>query len=589
MPLAGTDRATPSRWKAALFFLKAWVFRTRRGAAETMKAMGGEVRRLEIARERGTACLGESRAALYTTESPAEFALEAGKVQNLRIAAARLDGLAIPRGITFSFWKQIGRPLRRRGFVNGRELREGCIIPSVGGGLCQLSNALYDAALNAGCEIIERHGHSMRTPGSMAAVGRDATVFWNYVDLRFRAPVDCVLEARLTSGELIVRLCAAAAAGAIAPRAPATPEAAIELDAEAAVESCETCGMTECFRHPVRARGARDGCVTAWLVDAWWPELDEYMLRHRAAGDWLLLPIDSSRHGLGRYHWDTKGWACMRQAPWETLRRSWRSRRLASEGAERQRALLRFDRELAARYMRALPPEALHLVVSQTLLPHLWKAGALGGRTFDVLMTRLPVAALEAALDRAAARLPQCPTLADFRSPAGLAEDEAAALAEARQWITPHGAIAALAGDRAVKLPWKIPARTEAASPGGTDALFAASTLGRKGAYETAAAARALGVRVQLGGSVFEPAECWRGVRTLPASQGWAGVGVAVLPAWVEHQPRMLLKALAAGLPVIATEACGLAGLEGVITTPEGDAEALAAALSKTLSIAQPA
>src|SRR5580700_7131352 len=124
MPLAGTDRATPSRWKAALFFLKAWVFRTRRGAAETMKAMGGEVRRLEVARERGAACLGESRAALYTTESPAEFALEAGKVQNLRIAAARLDGLAIPRGITFSFWKQIGRPLRSRGFVNGRELRE---------------------------------------------------------------------------------------------------------------------------------------------------------------------------------------------------------------------------------------------------------------------------------------------------------------------------------------------------------------------------------------------------------------------------------------------------------------------------------
>ena len=93
----------------------------------------------------------------------------------------------VPAGETFSFWKQVGRATRRRGFVAGRELREGCLVANIGGGLCQLSNALYEAALAAGFEIVERHAHSRRVPGSRAALQRDATVFWNYVDLRFRA------------------------------------------------------------------------------------------------------------------------------------------------------------------------------------------------------------------------------------------------------------------------------------------------------------------------------------------------------------------------------------------------------------------
>ena len=65
----------------------------------------------------------------------------------------------------------------------GRELREGCIIPVVGGGLCQFECALTYAALSAGFEIIERHAHTQVIPLTRE-VARDATVFWNYVDLR---------------------------------------------------------------------------------------------------------------------------------------------------------------------------------------------------------------------------------------------------------------------------------------------------------------------------------------------------------------------------------------------------------------------
>ena len=97
--------------------------------------------------------------------------LLAGKVHNLRLAVKKLDGLEISGGEVFSFWKNVGQASRLKGFVVGRELREGCIIPNVGGGLCQISNALYDAALKANFEIVERHAHSQIVEGSLAERG----------------------------------------------------------------------------------------------------------------------------------------------------------------------------------------------------------------------------------------------------------------------------------------------------------------------------------------------------------------------------------------------------------------------------------
>ncbi|HVR67716.1 MAG TPA: glycosyltransferase, partial [Verrucomicrobiae bacterium] len=50
---------------------------------------------------------------------------------------------------------------------------------------------------------------------------------------------------------------------------------------------------------------------------------------------------------------------------------------------------------------------------------------------------------------------------------------------------------------------------------------------------------------------------------------------LVVLPAWIEDQPRRLLRAIAAGIPVIASDACGLEGVAGVTTVPVGDVLAL--------------
>jgi vancomycin resistance protein VanW len=185
---------------------------------------------------------GEARSPLRPRpeEGPADRALTAGKIHNLRLAAALIDGVEVPGGALFSLWTHLGPATRRRGFALGRELREGCMVPTIGGGLCQLSNALYAAALDAGFEIIERHAHSRIVPGSEAEAGRDATIFWNYVDLRFRSPHLFRIEVALTDDALVVRLLGTAA-----------NVVSIEgkVDGLATASECTQCGVTDCRRH----------------------------------------------------------------------------------------------------------------------------------------------------------------------------------------------------------------------------------------------------------------------------------------------------------------------------------------------------
>jgi hypothetical protein len=487
----------------------------------------------------------------------------------LRRAARKLNGLIIPAGQVFSFWKNVGRATRARGFVAGRELREGCVIPNIGGGLCQLSNALYDVALRANCEIVERHAHTQRLPGSATLPGRDATVFWNYVDLRFRPLFDCQLQVSLSRSELVVRL---VSLNAKVPELSVVPPIASGETRPEVAETCETCGVVKCFRNSAAASLPRRG-VTAWLLDKWEPEFDEWIQKHRESSDIVLIPLQSRSHT--GYRWNTTGFDAVRQAPIVTLRRSLGSRRLSSQGAERQRALLGFDRALAEAYAGKLTHLADHVVVSQNLLPHLWQRGDLGGRTFDVLMTRLPIGELQKVLDRAARLHPESTTLGDFRASSSLRDAEEEALAAARWLITPHSYIAALNPDRTIKLEWSLPAVASGNSPNGAIA-FPATTLGRKGCYEMREIARETNLPVHLGGPVLEKPDFWHDIRTQRLTNGsLEHAGLIILPAWVEHWPRKLLRAAAAGVPVIASTACGLSGVPNVIEFPIGNAGAL--------------
>jgi hypothetical protein len=539
------------------------------------------------------------RLPLWTDGREDEFVLVAGKVHNLRLAARAFDGIEVPAGECLSFWRQLGRPSARRGYVLGREVREGCVVPMIAGGICQLSNALATAAAHAGFELVERHGHTARIErAGVAQATIDATVFWNYVDLRIRAVVAWRLEVTLDADMLRLTIRTREVPAVLpSPRSAAVQASA--TDARPTARGCLSCAETACFRHrpKLRAQQAR----TAWLLDGCEPEWIDWLGSQPSDADRCLPwpPRQWLRGGSARGPWDALPAAAGAQIArfgWVALRRSWWLRRCAHDPGRRQPSVIDGQRWLAAAYACRLRPVHAHLVIDQGLLPHLQGAGVLGGRSYDVLAAALPMTEIQRRLD--AALLEQSPaaraTLADFRAEPALLAAELDALRGARRIVTAHAKVAAYwrrhGGVDVVQLPWRLPpagTRRPSHSEGGLPlVVFPASALARKGAYELAQALRGRPCRLRVLGSPSDDAGLWQG---LAVEQGsYAGdwlqrADVAVLPAHVEHAPRALLMALSAGIPVIASPACGVRGMAGLSLVPAGDVAALSATLSAVL------
>ena len=106
------------------------------------------------------------------------------QVHNVRLATAAINNLVIPPGGVFSFLKTVGSWTADRGYVKAPVSYDGELVRSWGGGVCQASSTLYNAALLAGLEILERHRHHW--PARYAPLGRDAAVAYSDIDLRFR-------------------------------------------------------------------------------------------------------------------------------------------------------------------------------------------------------------------------------------------------------------------------------------------------------------------------------------------------------------------------------------------------------------------
>ncbi|MGV3615569.1 MAG: VanW family protein [Fimbriimonas sp.] len=125
---------------------------------------------------------------------------------NARLALERLVGAEIPAGETFSFNKRVGTFSRDAGFKKAPVSYNGQLIDDWGGGVCQTSTTLYNAALLAGMEVYERHRH--RFAPSYVPPGRDAAVAFSNIDLRFRNPhpFPVRVEGTIRNGRLTVRM-----------------------------------------------------------------------------------------------------------------------------------------------------------------------------------------------------------------------------------------------------------------------------------------------------------------------------------------------------------------------------------------------
>ncbi len=390
------------------------------------------------------------------------------------------------------------------------------------------------------------------------------------MDLRVRPRSAFRIEARLTGEHLKVVFRGTPADGSVPlPDAP-----------RSAAHDCATCTEVSCHRHRAPVGDGEEPRPTAWLVDGPAPEFDELAAARAKPSDALLATRGRAPSG-----WDGLPFGKVHKALAAPALRSLALRR--ARGGAVARLMEESDARVAAHHAGRLSHLHTDLVVAQALLPHLHLAGALSGRTYEVLMDRLPLSEIHARLDIAKALHPESPTLGDHRAPRTLVEAEREALAGAGRLHAAHRAVAALFPGLVDLLDWKPTAGGPALAhdPASRRLLFPASALGRKGAYEVREALRGLDVELVVSGGATEGVRGFWGdvrVRRAPAG-GPLAVAGAILPAVVEHRPRGLLAALAAGIPAVATEACGLGERPGLAIVPDLDAEALRARVLEIL------
>ncbi len=131
--------------------------------------------------ERELSRLGiREKIASYTTQY--DPAVE-GRATNIRLAAESIDDTVLPPGEEFSMNEAAGPYNRAQGFQPAPVFRAGEVITGIGGGVCQISSTLYNAALLAGLEVTERHSHSL--PVGYLPLGKDASVSYGTADLKF--------------------------------------------------------------------------------------------------------------------------------------------------------------------------------------------------------------------------------------------------------------------------------------------------------------------------------------------------------------------------------------------------------------------
>ncbi|MBO3446032.1 VanW family protein [Clostridium sp. CCUG 7971] len=105
---------------------------------------------------------------------------------NIHVAGQSTSDILIMPGETFSYNKSTGARTWSNGYKTAKVIVGGRYVNGEGGGVCQVSTTIYNAALLAGMEIEEVHNHTFAS--RYAPRGKDAAVSYGYTDLKFKNP-----------------------------------------------------------------------------------------------------------------------------------------------------------------------------------------------------------------------------------------------------------------------------------------------------------------------------------------------------------------------------------------------------------------
>ena len=124
------------------------------GAREVCAAVEEEAPRLTLAQAKERTSLLSSFTTCFNAEN-------SNRAHNIALAAKKISGTVLEPGQTFSFNAAAGARTAENGYLEAPTILEGEFVPGVGGGVCQASTTVYNAAILAGLKAVEYHPHSL--------------------------------------------------------------------------------------------------------------------------------------------------------------------------------------------------------------------------------------------------------------------------------------------------------------------------------------------------------------------------------------------------------------------------------------------
>lgn len=128
------------------------------------------------------------------------------RTHNINLAAEAINNHVVFPGETFSFNKVVGKRTASKGYQPAPIIVRGELSEGIGGGICQVSSTLFNAADRSGMKILERYSHSKQVP--YVPPGRDATVSWYGPDFTFKNKYNqpVLIRAKTFPGKMIVMI-----------------------------------------------------------------------------------------------------------------------------------------------------------------------------------------------------------------------------------------------------------------------------------------------------------------------------------------------------------------------------------------------
>ena len=144
---------------------------------------------------------------LYSFSTPIK-SKDSNRLTNIKITCSRINETVVKANKEFSFCDTVGQPKSKDGYKPADAFGSaGEIIKAIGGGNCQVSTTIYNAALGVdGLKITERHEHERDV--AYIEDGKDATVAYDYLDLKFKNTnnFDIKLTASVSDDKVIVKI-----------------------------------------------------------------------------------------------------------------------------------------------------------------------------------------------------------------------------------------------------------------------------------------------------------------------------------------------------------------------------------------------